>query len=81
MKMAMMGSETAAWAISILIWFLRNLGCLKVFLSNTKMYEREAKTKYTIKPKILHFISQLLAKNSVCSGTHHVIRNNERPCR
>lgn len=29
-----------AWEISILTWFLRNLGCLKVVLSKTKMYER-----------------------------------------
>ena len=80
-KMAMMGSAIEAWVISILTWFLRNLGCLKAFLSNTKMYEREAKMKYTIKPKILHLVSQLLTKDSRCNTVNHVMRNNDRHCR
>lgn len=37
--MAMKGMLVDAWRISMEIWFLRNLGCLKVVLSNIKMYE------------------------------------------
>jgi hypothetical protein len=47
------GIELQAWEISILIWFLRNFGCLKVVLSKTNMYERVATMKYINPPASL----------------------------
>lgn len=57
----MKGIALTAWVISILIWFLRNLGCLKVALSKTNRYERVETTKYSVAPPNLERSEGLLA--------------------
>jgi hypothetical protein len=47
------GRDCNVCHISSRIWFFKYLGWLKVFLSKTKKYERDANEKYSTAPNTL----------------------------